>query len=280
MRLVLPAALVLVHALFVPLACARPQDWADILLLEESARDPIPVISYFEPELDRRYAYAIQQSYIEKQRARRRTERIVAFVAGPADRYMRRQYSLPEQGLAAAALLTSRRLRPGALLLRQGLTAPVIGLGLGFVLKTAPTQPVQTLAALSPLVARIVPVVVYADLGFGREARSSELDLIAANLGMRAAIIGAEQPAGLDTGRIVASLMRAGRGLNWVRAEAVPGGQWRALAQLISEVRSQGYRLEPGQVLVTALLGRLVPALPGPYVADFQAAGRVEFEVR
>jgi 2-keto-4-pentenoate hydratase len=40
-----------------------------------------------------------------------------------------------------------------------------------------------------------------------------------------------------------------------------------------------GYKIEPGQVLITGAMGRMVPAVPGVCVADFGAFGKIVFGI-
>lgn len=275
--------LAVTFAALIALACeapARPQDWADILLLEQQSREPIPVLSFYEPEFDLDYAYEVQRAYVEKVRSKREDDGVLGLLAGPNDKYMRVQYNLDGGQAVTATLLRSWRLRSGAKVLLRPYRRPVLANAYGFVLSRPVTAPVAGLAALRPLVKAIVPVVIVSDLSFGADAEPRDLDLIAANLGTRAVIVGEPQPVALEVNRTVVNLAREGRGQNWVRADSAGGDQWGALLGLLNEALERGARLEAGQLLVTGALGRLVPATPGRWTADYQSGGRIDFELR
>lgn len=261
-------------------AAARPLDWARVLLLEQHGQAPIPVLSYYEPELDLDYAYAVQSAYVRRAHSPRPDEGVMGVLAGPGDRYVRERYGVPEDALLMGRLLRSWRLPNGSAVVLQPLRQPMLANALGYRLGCFLGAPPATLAALQRCVTAIVPVVLVLDLGFGAEAAPGPADLVAANLGTRYLIVGQALPPDADVEALVVNLAREGKGLNWVRSEAVPGGQWHTLLALVREALARGERLEPGRLLITGALGRLVPAEAGRWSADYQAAGRVEFELR
>jgi len=49
---------------------------------------------------------------------------------------------------------------------------------------------------------------------------------------------------------------------------------------MVAKIRSTGYRLEPGMILLTGALGRVVDAVPGRWTARYEGLGEVTFTVR
>ena len=42
----------------------------------------------------------------------------------------------------------------------------------------------------------------------------------------------------------------------------------------------QGWRLEPGYIVITGALGKMLPGKPGKYVADYGSFGKIAFEIK
>ena len=51
-------------------------------------------------------------------------------------------------------------------------------------------------------------------------------------------------------------------------------------AVALNSAVEQGYKVEPGHILITGALGKLVPGKPGKYVADYGDFGKISFEVK
>ena len=64
------------------------------------------------------------------------------------------------------------------------------------------------------------------------------------------------------------------------RWEGSMEGRWDSALWLVNNMVEQGWEIEPGQVLLTGVLGEIVPGNPGNYIADFGKLGRISFEVR
>jgi 2-keto-4-pentenoate hydratase len=50
------------------------------------------------------------------------------------------------------------------------------------------------------------------------------------------------------------------------------GDQWRAALFVVNTMVQQGWRIEPGQVLLTGSLGRMLPGTTGHCVASYHSA--------
>ena len=58
------------------------------------------------------------------------------------------------------------------------------------------------------------------------------------------------------------------------------GDQWKAALWLINTIVEQGYKIEPGHVLITGALPKATRGKPGKYVADYGKLGQISFEVK
>jgi 2-keto-4-pentenoate hydratase len=56
-------------------------------------------------------------------------------------------------------------------------------------------------------------------------------------------------------------------------------GQWKAALWLVNTMVKQGWKIEPGHIIITGALGRMVPGKPGNYIADYGNLGTITFEI-
>ncbi|MDY0007264.1 MAG: hypothetical protein RBS22_10595 [Spongiibacteraceae bacterium] len=160
-------------------------------------------------------------------------------------------------------------------------------LELGFRFAEPIRKPIDDPLRLKALVAEVLPVVELPDLNFQHGAAPGGMDLVAANVAAHKVILGSSRlPSTLAINSLPVRLRRgdadtnAGTTLIEARATDALGDQWLALQWLVNQVLSQGWQIEPGQVLITGALGPVLPLEPGEYVADFGALGSLRFEVR
>ena len=57
-------------------------------------------------------------------------------------------------------------------------------------------------------------------------------------------------------------------------------GQWKTLLWLVNNIIDQGWKIEPGQVLITGALGNMVKAKKGQYIATFSGVGQIDFRIQ
>lgn len=275
-RACIAAGLLLITLLTSQSSWARPSDWADILLHERRAREPIPVLSYYEAELDETMAYAIQRALVEKLLP---GDRVAGYKAALTSSYAQTQFRV--RNPVAGVFLRSWSTRNGSIVRIGEYRHLSIETGFALRLARGRSAPYPDVAALQADVSEIVPMVELSETAFGNEQRVSGLDLIAANACAGHYILG--QPIlvrDYDPNPELVTLSLGDRQINWGKGVDAMGDQWRAALWLANETLSRGWRLEPGQMLFTGALGRSVPAERGEYRVDFGRAGAIEFEVR
>lgn len=74
-------------------------------------------------------------------------------------------------------------------------------------------------------------------------------------------------------------LERDGEVVNRGTARDALGDPVAAFEWMTHKLRTEGYAVEPGMVMLTGALGRVIDALPGSYVARFEGLGEIEFEI-
>ncbi|MFZ5586912.1 MAG: 2-keto-4-pentenoate hydratase [Thermodesulfobacteriota bacterium] len=152
---------------------------------------------------------------------------------------------------------------------------------IAYELKQEVTQPVEA-AALPGLVAKVMPAVEAPDLKFTDMKSLTANDIIAANVGARAYILGKPvSPDGLDVNAVTGQLMRDGQAVGPAApGRAALGDQWQALAWTINYALRQGLPVKAGMVFLTGSLGPMYPAQPGQHQAVYTGGlGELSFKV-
>ena len=78
---------------------------------------------------------------------------------------------------------------------------------------------------------------------------------------------------------ITVKLLFDGNEINTGHGYEALGDQWQALLWLVNTLVDQGWKIKPGDTLITGALGKMLPGKTGKYVANFGNFGSIEFEV-
>ena len=70
-----------------------------------------------------------------------------------------------------------------------------------------------------------------------------------------------------------------GTELNHGSARDALGDQWQAALWLVNTMIEHGWTLRPGQILLTGILGRMIPAAPGECTANYGNWGTIAFSI-
>ena len=201
----------------------------------------------------------------------------VGFKAGLTSLAAQQRFSVSEP--VAGVLMPGGRVDSPVKL--SGFKHPMMELELGFVMASPITAPVRDVSALSALVAAVFPVIELPDLAFADIGSLSGIDIVASNVASHSWLQGdARSPALFDLNAIPVTLSRNDVLLLSSRSDDVMGSQWLALQWLINRTLANGWTLEAGQLLITGAIGRMLPAEPGTYRADFGPLGSVVYEMQ
>jgi len=250
------------------------QTLPDRMKADHAAGNPLPLASAEGADLDLPAAYAIQRAYV---RARLETESIAGFKAGATAPGPQKVFGLAEP--ISGVLFASGLRHNGATVGLAEFRTLMLEVELGFRLGRAITRPPQDVAALREAVDAVLPMVELAEIPFGG-APFTGLDLIAANSASCAFMAGGEPDwRATDLNALRVRFSRDAVLLHEASASEVMGDQWQALRWLIERILAQGYRLEPGHLLMTGSIGAAHPGKSGAYLADFGEFGRVAFQI-
>jgi len=127
---------------------------------------------------------------------------------------------------------------------------------------------------------RVLPVIDLPDIAYRDPERYGAVDMVAANISAARYVRGPAQPAaGRDLDTLRVTLTRDGAPVAAGTAGESLGGQRASLATIRALAARAGYAPRPADLIVTGKIGARGWLLPGRYVADYGALGRVAFAV-
>lgn len=250
---------------------------ADSLIKADAEKQQIPVLSQANPDLDVKTAYDVQKIYV---RWRLTKDRVAGFKAGLTTEGGQKSFGVtsPLTGvLYDAGRLGGSPVVDGKAFRRLGIETEI-----GFVIGQPIHRPLRDVQELQQMVSAVMPAIELPDLGFAADMKVVKgVDLIAANVGAAKFIAGTPRPhQGVNLNEVNVTLSYDGQALYQGKGMEALGDQWKAALWMVNSVVEQGYKVEPGHILITGALGRLVPGKPGQYVADFGDFGKISFEVK
>lgn len=254
------------------------QEQADVVqgfLRARASVAPLSPPSRTLANLDVDMAYAVQKSFVE---ACLDSETIGGFKAALTAPAAQQAFgmAMPITGV----LFSNGAQTSGATVEMTNFRTLMLETELGFRLGETITAPLGSVAELRERVNAAFPMIELADPGFGT-AKITGFDLITGNAASAAFLSGIAAPTwrDVDLNAVVVTFSRDGETLHEATAGDVMGDQWQALLWLVNQIAGQGYNLEPGHVLMTGSIGRMHPAKPGSYQADYGDFGKLTFTV-
>jgi len=246
------------------------------LLQAEVASKPIPVLTLSCPQMDETMAYGVQKAYVKEKLY---TTQIAGFKGGLTSRASQERFGLTTP--VAGVLLGSGRLSSPAVVDSSRFHHLMIETEIGYVVGHRLTRPLADVAALKACVSEMLPVIELPDLGFDQMKALKGVDIIAANVSARQFIVGhGKSIPSMDPNLVAVTLSLDGDEVNRGKGADALEDQWKAALWLTNRVLAQGWTLEPGQVIITGALGRMIPGKPGKYLADYGPLGSILFEIR
>nr|VFJ76375.1 MAG: 2-keto-4-pentenoate hydratase [Candidatus Kentron sp. FW] len=260
-------------------ACDSNPNPVDLLLQAEITREPIPMLSKWYPDMDVDGAYRVQKAYVEKKLT---TGKPAGFKAALTSKAGRRRFGpdVPVAGVLFASGRWTKNERTHPVVHGKMFRYPIVETEIGFVLGEYLMRPIPDVATLKKAIRSVVPIIELPDLGFTDKKHFEIVDLIAANAAARGFIVGKVRPVDtIDPNTITVTLSLDGREINRGKGTDAYGDQWQAALWLVNTMIEQGWNPEPGQILITGALGKIVPGKPGRYKADYGELGSIVFEI-
>jgi 2-keto-4-pentenoate hydratase len=260
---------------FTTTAWAGVSEMGDSLIKADVEKQPIPVLSQANPSLDVKTAYQVQKAYVQWRMTK---DKIGGFKAGLTSEGGQKAFGVtsPLTGvLYSSGKLEGSPVVDGKAFRRLGIETEI-----GYVIGKAIIAPLRDIPELQKMISAVMPAIELPDLGFAvKEVKG--VDLIAANVGAAKFIAGTKRGhQGVNLNQVNVTLFHNGQSLYQGKGAEALGDQWKAAQWMVNSLLEQGYKIEPGHILITGALGKLVPGKPGQYVADYGDFGKVSFEVK
>jgi len=266
----------ILHLFAAPSAWGNPSKWADMLIESHKTGGRIPVISKHHPGIDVKTAYRIQKAYVEKRLAK---EKIAGFKAGLTSEAGQKKFGVDAP--LAGVLFHSGKKTESQVIKQSAFNLLRIETEIGFVTGKPITRPVEDISHLRDYVRAVMPAIELPDLGFADMKLLKGVDIIAGNVAADQFIPGREREIkDLDINAVTVTLYLDGQVVNRGKGSDAMGDQWKAALWLVNLMVRQGYRIEPGFMLITGALGKMIPGKPGKYVADYGSFGKIAFEIK
>lgn len=248
---------------------------ADILIKAHNQSQKIPVLSIQYPELDLKTAYMVQKAYV-KQRLTK--DKIAGFKAGLTAEVSWKRFGL--KGPAAGVLFASGKRKGNSIIDKTAFKTLMMEIEIGFIIGKSVNHPLKDTAELKEHTWEVVPVIELPELGFTDMQKLKGPDIIAANIGAVMFIVGEKQKINnQDLNALQVTLKRNGEVINQGKGTDALTGQWKAALWLVNTMVKQGWKIEPGHIIITGALGRMVPGKPGNYTAEYGNLGTITFKI-
>lgn len=137
---------------------------------------------------------------------------------------------------------------------------------------TTINEPLADTAALRAHVDGIAPAIELPNLDYAQPQTLDAIDIIATNVAAAKYIVGDfVSPQHRDPNTVDIRLVCNDEEMFTGKGSDSLGDQWHAALWLVNQVLEQGWTIEPGQILLTGALGKMLPGATGRCVASYHA---------
>ncbi len=261
---------------FVMTAWTGVSEMADLLIKAKTENQPFPLLSQTDPNLDVKTAYQVQKTFVQWMMTK---DKVAGFKAGLTTEGAQKAFGVTAP--LTGVLYDSGRLVGSPVVDGKAIRALAIETEIGYVIGQPINRPLHDVSELQQRVSAVMPAIELVSLGLTDMKKAKGVDMIAGNVGAAKFIAGTSRPhQGVNLNQVNVTLSYNGQALYQGTGAEALGDQWKAALWLVNSVVEQGYKVEPGHILITGALGKMVPGKPGQYVADYGDFGKISFEVK
>lgn len=261
--------------LLLPLACwGNSAEIGEALFEEYTLSRQVPLASQMG-ELSEPEAYEAQKAFVNQWL---KADGVAGFKAGCTTQDSQSKFGL--SGPVAGTLYRSGKYSGSPVILASRFTRPMLECEIGFWVSKKIDKPISSVAKLKKYIGAVMPAIEIPALYFTDLKALKGVDLIVGNVGAAAFIVGPKFPVSAPINDITVTLSREGEEINRGKGSDALGNQWEAALWLVNQRISQGWIIQPGQVLLTGALGKMLPAKPGTYTAAYGELGEISFQIR
>ena len=253
-------------------------DWADIIQLELAQGQPMPLLSVYYDQLNGDSAYDIQHALVIHELRKKRS--IGGYKAGFTNAALRTRFHYKEP--ISGVLFADGAFKNGAEIDGGLFKKPMLEVEIGYVLRSPITRKLHSVADLKTYIRHALPVVEIPDLNYANVGGLNAYDIIATNVSASHYVMG--EPLLLkdlaEVNGMRVALYRDEQVIDTGAASDALGDQLEALLWLVNDAFSHGWQLQAGQLLITGTLGKMNPAAPGSYRADYGLGRTLSFVLK
>jgi 2-keto-4-pentenoate hydratase len=175
-------------------------------------------------------------------------------------------------GAVAGVLFEQGSLQSASAVSLQELRGLHIEVEIAMRIGTLIDQPLSDVASLRAHIDGIGPAIELPNLDYTQPQALDAIDIVATNVAAAKYIVGEFAPTqGRDPNTTDVRLVCNDKEMFTGKGTDSLGDQWRAALFLVNKMVEQGWRLEPGQILLTGSLGRMLPGATGHCVASYHS---------
>lgn len=137
---------------------------------------------------------------------------------------------------------------------------------------TAIDKPLADVAELRSHINGIAPAIELPNLHYAQPQSLDAIDIVATNVAAWKYIVGDfASPRQRDPNTVDVRLTCNDKEMFTGKGTDSLGDQWRAALWLVNQMLAQGWKIEPGQILLTGSLGKMLPGATGRCVASYHS---------
>jgi len=258
-------------------AIASEQDVINAIVEARAAVKQFALPSAKLPDLNEEKAYALQKQLADKLVSM--GQPIGGFKAGLTSEATQKRFGVNAPLLGP--LFKPGALGPDAVVNTKDFVRLFVETEIGYIPGVKIDKPVADVEALKKMIKEVCPAVELPDLRFEDMKGLKGPDIVVDAVSSAKYIIGKPVPvSSVDVSEVAVTLTRDGEVVNQGKAADVLGDQWKALLWLVNGTVSRGYVIEPGQLLITGVMGNMIPGKPGSYKGDWGKLGSIAWTIK
>lgn len=274
---VLVVSLVIASGVMGGLAGASDRDLVEDIMEARSAVKKYANPTAQQPDLTLAKAYDVQIELAK--RTAERGNAIAGFKAGLTSQGAQKKFGVEHALLGP--LFEDGKLAPGTEVKRSAFVLPFVEAEIGYVVGTRITEPIENVESLKSHIVSVFPAFELPDLRYSELKKLTAADIAADGVASAKYVVGpAVKADSVDVSQVHVTVSLDGSTVIEGKASDALGDQWKALLWLVNGIIDKGWTIEPGQILITGALGKMIPAKPGTYEADFGELGKLSFTMK
>lgn len=238
---------------------------------------PFPNPSAKLPDLTVEKAYELQKDLVKALVAKGQI--VSGFKGGLTSEAGQKRFGVNDALMGQ--IFKAGELGPDAVVNSKDFVRPFVENEVGYVIGQKISEPVKDVNSLKKMVKEVFPAVELPDLRFEDMKTLKGPDIIVDAVGSSKYIVGKKIPVDkVDVDKVEVTLKHDGTVVNQGKASDCLGDQWKAALWLVNAAVAKGWTIEPGQILITGAMGKMIPGKPGTYEGNWGPLGTLSWTIK